>query len=403
MPQHTYVVAPRVLIVAAIVVAMATGAWAQTETIIHTFTGGSDGGIPLGGLIIDGKGNLYGTTVTGGLGTYCTCGTVFQLVPGTNGTWTKNIVYSFGSTSNLGDGLSPEGLLVFDSKGNLYGTAAAGGNGAGLVFELTPGSGGSWTETTLYAFAGGSDGQSPQSGVVIDGKGNLYGVAYGGPSGYGIVFELVNGGKGMWTKKILYNFTDGNDGATPQGTLIFDGEGNLYGTAGSGGAHDYGVVFELSPGSAEWTEKVLYSFPGGSGGSFPANGLVSIARHLYGVATYNVFELIPSPDGAWKERTLHAFVGGADGADALAALVYDPTGNLYGTTYTGGAHHGTAFELTPSTTGPWTETILHSFTPGGVDGVNPAYSLVLDSAGNVYGTTESGGSSNQGVVFEITP
>jgi uncharacterized repeat protein (TIGR03803 family) len=403
MTLQTYSVVSRALTVVAVIVAMATGAWAQTETIIHTFTGGSDGGIPFGGLIIDGKGNLYGTTVTGGVGTYCQCGTVFQLVPGSNGTWTKNILYSFSSSSNLSDGLSPQGLLVLDGKGNLYGTAAAGGTGAGLVFKLSPGSSGTWTETTLYSFAGGSDGESPSSGVAFDGKGNLYGAAYGGTAGYGIVFELVNGGGGAWTKKTLYNFTDANDGAGPQGTLVFDNEGDVYGAAGSGGAHDYGVVFELSPGSAGWTEKVLYSLTGGSGGSFPQSGLVSMARHLFGVAGYNLFELTPGSGGIWTEKTLHNFVGGTDGADALGALTYDPTGNLYGTTSLGGAHHGTVFELTPSATGTPTETILHSFAPDGVDGVNPNSSLVVDAAGNVYGTTANGGSDNQGVVFEITP
>ncbi len=239
--------------------------------------------------------------------------------------------------------------------------------------------------------------------MVFDSKGNLFGVAYGGTAESGIVYELVNGGSGTWTKKTLYNFTDGNDGANPQGTLIFDSEGNLYGTAGGGGTHDYGVVFELSPGSAGWTEKVLYSFPGGAGGSFPASGLVSLAKHIYGVAIYNLFELTPGAEGVWTGRVLHNFVGGKDGADALGGLIYDPTGNLYGTTVSGGAHHGTVFELTPSATGTSTEKILHSFAANGTDGVNPNSSLVLDSAGNVYGTTPNGGSSNQGVVFEITP
>jgi uncharacterized repeat protein (TIGR03803 family) len=336
----------------------------------------------------------------------CPCGTVFQLVPASNGTWTKNILYSFSSSSTLADGIVPEGPLVFDSKGNLYGTATAGGtNFAGVVFELTPASGGTWTETTLYSFTNGSDGRDPFAGVVFDSAGNLYGGASGGTSGFGLIFELVKGTNGTWTQKTLYNFSGGNDGASPTGTLIFDHAGNIYGVAQTAGAHDYGAIFELSPSSSgNWTEKVLYSFPGGYGGSYPQGGLLwGSAGQLYGIATFNLFELIPQSSGGWTAKTLHSFTGGKDGADALGALIFDKAGNLYGTTYFGGAHGGSVFELSPSSSGTWTEKILHRFSSNGTDGINPGVAVTLDSAGNLYGTTAQGGSSNGGVVFEVMP
>ncbi|HET9407905.1 MAG TPA: choice-of-anchor tandem repeat GloVer-containing protein [Candidatus Sulfotelmatobacter sp.] len=380
---------------------------AQTERILHSFTGGSDGLFPESGMIFDGKGNLYGTTAGGGANGGCSgCGTVFKLSPTASGAWTETILYGFGAS--FGDGIDSLSSLTFDGKGNLYGTTiTGGGQQEGTVFELSPSLGGTWTEKILINFTGGTDGGQPVGGLVFDSVGNLYGVtSVGGLHGFGTVFRLTPGAGGTWTEQVLHSFAGGNDGATPTfgNTLIPDGAGNLYGVASQGGLHDYGVVFELVRASG-WAEKVLYAFPGGSGGSFPEGSLVfDHAGNLYGSASYTVFELSPTSSGFWTEKTLHSFVGGSDGASAAAGLIFDKAGNLYGTTGTGGAHRGIVFELTPTTAGTWTEKILHRFSATGGDGTFPGFgTLTIDSTGHLYGTTTSGGSSNDGVVFQVTP
>jgi uncharacterized repeat protein (TIGR03803 family) len=414
MKHDTCVFVPRAFAVAALAVIIATGASAQTEKILHSFTGGSDGGFPLAGLIFDSKGNLYGTTQgggTGGVGSCSGCGTVFELSPGAGGTWTETVLYTFGSSSSFSDGALPTSPLIFDGKGNLYSTTQIGGSSPsqqGTVFELSPGSGGTWTEKVLYSFTGGADGGDPfGSGLVFDGSGNLYGTtSFGGLYGFGAVFELVAGSGGTWTEKVLHSFTGGTDGASPFGsTLILDGAGNLYGVTVQGGLHDYGVVFKLTRGSSSWSEKVLYAFPGGAGGSYPEGNLVfDSTGNLYGEASYIIFELTPNSSGPWTEKTLHSFAGGSDGANPIAGLTFDKAGNLYGTTNTGGAHRGTVFELTPGTSGTWTEKILHRFSSSSGDGVFPQFgTLVIDTTGHLYGTTSQGGTSKNGVVFEVTP
>ncbi len=392
----------------ALLLAMSTDALAQTETILHTFTGGADGGDPNSTLILDSKGDLYGTTSSGGTAQNCTgCGTVYEFVRGSNGTWTQTVLYNFGSVTNLADGLGPQGRLTFDSKGNLYGTTVAGGSSfQGVVFELSPGSNGTWSETVLYNFAGGTSGGNPFTGVVFDSSGNLYGTASGGANGFGLIYELVAGTGGTWTYKVLYNFAGNNDGAFPYGALVFDQAGSLYGVCPQGGAHDYGVAFKLTAGSSgKWTEKVLHVFPGGSAGSNPLGGMIwDSAGNLYGVAAYTAFELSPNSNGTWTEKTLHSFGGGSDGASVQSPLAFDKAGNLYGLTYTGGAHRGTVYELSPTSTGTWSEKILHSFAGDGVDGVFPAGSAVtIDSSGKIYGTSAQGGASKVGVLFEIVP
>jgi uncharacterized repeat protein (TIGR03803 family) len=397
----------KALVLATLVVTLAAGALAQTETILHTFTGGSDGGYPSGTLISDSSGNLYGTTGSGGSGAICSgCGTVFELVRGSNGTWTQNVLYSFGSLSGFVDGVFPEGRLAFDSKGNLYGTTNGGGSGFdGTVFELSPQSNGAWTETVLYNFTGGSAGGSPFNGVVFDSHGNLYGAVGGGANGFGLIFELVLGTNGTWTEKVLHNFTDNIGGVFPYGPLVFDQAGNLYGASPEGGTLDYGLVFELTPvANGKWTEKVLHVFPGGSAGSFPEGLALDAAGNLYGVASYIAYELSPTSGGVWKFKTLHTFVGGVDGASPQSALAFDRAGNLYGTTTNGGVHRGTVYELIPGANGAWSERILHLFAGDGVDGVFPGTAAVaIDSTGNLFGTTGSGGASKAGVVYEIVP
>jgi uncharacterized repeat protein (TIGR03803 family) len=400
----------RVLAAAAIAATLTVAASAQTETILHSFTGGNDGGSPQGALIFDSKGNLYGTTSGGGQSSSCGgCGAAFELV-NSNGTWSENILYSFGSLSNLNDGANPNGPLTFDSKGNLYGTTISGGSSfQGTVFELVAGSNGIWTEKVLYNFTGGIDGGFPYgSGVTFDAAGNLYGMTEsGGAYGFGTVFELVAGANGTWTEKVLHSFTSTNDGSLPFGsTLSIDAAGSLYGVTTGGGSHDYGVVFKLVPGSnGTWTEKVLYSFPGGTGGSFPAGNLVFDASgNLYGEAGFVVYKLTPSSSGAWTETTLHTFGGGSDGANLYAGLAFDKAGNLYGTTNAGGTHRGTVFELTPESNGTWSEKVLHRFSPNGGDGVFPNFgNLTIDASGAVYGVTPQGGQSKSGVVFKIVP
>ena len=327
-----------------------SGGW--TETILYAFQGSSTGYSPFAGLIFDQAGNLYGTTRLGGTDDF---GTVFELSPNSNGGWTETILYSFHGAP---DGQEPQGL-IFDGSGNLYGTTLVGGEltcndgtifPCGTVFELRPNGSGGWTETVIYSFPSNSEGFSPNPGLIFDTSGNLYGTtSQGGTDGYGIAFELSPNGSGGWTKTTLYNFQGGSDGATPQVGLIFDDNGNLYGTASEGGggqcgAPGCGTAFELSPnGSGGWTESLLYSFQGVNDGATPSSGLIFDKNgNLYGTAGNAgagnhgvVFELSPGSGGAWTESVLHSFQG-SDGAFPLLGLILDQDGNLYGTTDYGG-------------------------------------------------------------------
>ena len=403
MHRTAFALSPRILAVAAFVVMLAIGAWAQSERIIYSFTGGSDGGLPYGGVISDASGNLYGTTFQGGANGG---GTVFELTPNNGGTWTETVLYSF--SFNGTDGALPSSDLVFDPKGNLYGLTLFGGVGRGAIFELSRGANGIWTEKMLYSFMGGSDGYAPfAASLALDTLGNLYGITQnGGTYGFGTVFKLVAGSNGTWTKTVLHNFSGGNDGSFPYGeALTLDAAGNVYGTTLNAGLHDYGVVFELVRGSnGNWTEKVLHAFTGIPDGSASTGGLVFDASgNLYGNSSYSVFELTPGSNGTWTGKALHMFTGGRDGAYPGSALTFDKAGKLYGTTGAGGAHRGTVFKLTPGTNGIWTEEILHRFTSGG-DGVFPGFAgLAVRANGHLYGTTVQGGASNNGAVFEVIP
>jgi uncharacterized repeat protein (TIGR03803 family) len=328
---------------------------------------------------MDSAGNLYGTTFDGGANNL---GTVFELSPAANGQWTETILYSFAA----GDGAqNPMASLVFDSAGNLYGTTEYGGPHAyGAVFKLSPGANGTWTE--IHAFAGyPSDGAHPAASLVFDSKGNLYGTTtIGGsgsnckfnqkPEGCGTVFELSPNANGPWTETLLHSFTiTGDDGAFPYGNVILDNAGNLYGTTEQGGVSGNCKVQQLS-------------------------------------TCGTVFELTPSGTGTWTEKVLYAFKGlDTDGALPLAGLVMDAEGNLYGTTDVGGnasnpqydLGFGTVFELSPTAGGKWTESVLHNFQLVS-DGALPQSGL-LDSSGNLFGTTTGTASNNGSVVFEITP
>ncbi|MGA2019565.1 MAG: choice-of-anchor tandem repeat GloVer-containing protein [Candidatus Sulfotelmatobacter sp.] len=391
------------LAVIAITLLFATNCFAQAvEKVIFSFSGGVDGSQPAANLVQDSKGNLYGTTSSGGEDDY---GTLFELSKNSDGSWTEQTIHSFGAEEY--DGMFPVAGLVMDGKGNLYGSTIEGGIFEdGVIFEFTPGSGGTWVETIIYNFTAENEGAQVYAPLVLDGVGNLYGTTLGGGvNGNGTAFELITGSNGVWAEKTLYNFTGGNDGGSPyHAPLTFDSAGNLYGVAASGGAHDYGAIFELSPNSnGTWTEKIVHAFSGGAGDIGGQCGVIfDAAGNIYLEAVYALLELSPGSDGTWTVKNLHNFAGGSDGADANGGLTFDKAGNLYGTTAYGGLHQGTVFEMTPNSNGTWTEKILHKFT-GGSDGQFPFSTLTVGNNGVVYGTTLFGGASNFGVAFEIQP
>jgi uncharacterized repeat protein (TIGR03803 family) len=295
-----------------------------------------------------------------------------------------------------------------DAKGNLYGTTMQGGVGEvyGTVFKLA-----GKKETVLHSFTGSPDGAGPIAGLVMDAKGNLYGTTYygGGPDPTGTVFKVSKSGK----ETVLYSFCAVSgcaDGESPYVGLVMDAKGNLYGTTTGGGASGAGTVFKVT---SKGKETVLYSFTGGADGAYPYAGLVMDAKgNLYGTTYYGgaggcdlgcgtVFKVTK----AGKETVLYSFAGGTDGATPYAGLVMDAKGNLYGTTYYGGTSTncyldcGTVFKV--SSKGK--ETVLYSFT-GGTDGAYPYFGfLVMDAKGNLYGTAYAGGSSEEGTVWKLTP
>jgi uncharacterized repeat protein (TIGR03803 family) len=243
--------------------------------VLHRFTGGSDGAYPFSGdLVFDKAGNLYGTASAGGLGCQYACGTVFELSP-SMGSWTETTIYSFTGGN---DGEYPAGGVIFDKAGNLYGTTQEGGStGGGTVFELTP-SGSGWTETTLSTF--GSDGYHPQGGLIFDSSGNLYGTTvFGGPGGGGVVYELTPS-NGSWVATVLYGLT-GYEG--PMDSLAMDAGGNLYGTSSLTGFYGKGQVFKLAPSNGGWVFSDLHSFTGGGDGEFPiGNVVLDAGGNIYG-------------------------------------------------------------------------------------------------------------------------
>ena len=403
---------------------LAANATAQ-EKVLYSFYNSGGVVLPVAGVISDAAGNLYGTTFYGGA---YGDGMVFELSPDATG-WKMTVLHSFGNGT---DGFWVTGGLVFDTHGNLFGTTEFGGTGGcttgiggcGTIFELSPNGDGTWTETALYNFQG-SDGFEAHAGLIVDAAGNLYGdTANGGAYSQGVVFELSPAAGGTWTESTLYNFTGGTDGGVPYGNLLLGPKGNLYGMTSAGGTtttvcrYGCGTVFELRPtASGNWTEKVVHTFGQSSGdGRFPSAGLIFDAKgNLYGSVgegggsgRYNrgvVFELSPVAGGSgqWSETILYNFndVLG-DGNNPAGNLLFDSAGNLYGVTLIGGTSGGgTAFELSPTTTGSWTETILHDFSNQGTDGYNPNAGLIFSTSGSIFGTTGEGGSRAQGTAFEI--
>jgi uncharacterized repeat protein (TIGR03803 family) len=420
------------LTIAAAVLASSGAARASSYKVIHQFEVPKE---PTANLTMDAAGNLYGTALGGG-STACPnygCGMVWKLTRNSNGTWgALTVLHEFTGGA---DGANPfRAGLIFDAASNLYGTTSSGGDttactmggppGCGVVFKLAPNAEGTWAETVLYTFTGGADGATPYAGLILDAAGNLYGETDGGGSstyclyGCGVVFKLAPNPDGTWAETVLYSFPGGADGYAPQGGLIFDAAGNLYGTTSQGGACTAcGVVFKLAPNpDGTWAETVLYSFTGGADGAYSTTGLIfDAAGNLYGTTFEGgsgygvVFKLAPSPDGNWTESVLYSFTDGTDGANPAAGLIFDAAGNLYGTTWAGGdtvacrpygLPHGcgVVFELTPTSSG-WSETVLRKFLG---EAENPQAPLIFDPKGNLYGTTEVG-TGNYGVVFEITP
>jgi uncharacterized repeat protein (TIGR03803 family) len=439
MLRTTFLMKRSALLLLVFAVLLGAAASAQTQSVLHNFcasAGCTDGNRPYAGLVPDQQGNLYGTTEQGGaqIGDYGT-GVVFKLTPGG-----KETVYTFCAQTDCTDGEWPIAGLVFQ-KGDLYGTTYYGGSsGLGTVFKLTP----EGKETVLYSFCpqGGffncTGGQNPWAGVVFDQNGNLYGTALNGGTynnncdlGCGVVFKVSPEGN----ETVLYSFcqqANCTDGAGPYAGVVRDQEGNLYGTTFGGGNNTNnvcdptgcGAVFKITP---EGTETVLYSFCAQnkcSDGANPEAGLVfDQAGNLYGTAvaggllnqTYClgtcgvVFKL--TPEGKETVYSFCAQSGCIDGAFPAAGLVLDK-GNLYGTTYYGGAYSnqtcspyisgcGVVFKITPE----GKETVLYSFCAQNncADGALPEAGVILDEKGNIYGTTQNDGADGGGVVFKITP
>ncbi len=350
-----------------LVLAFAPSAGAQMFKVLYSFSGGNDGGGAWGSVVMDKQGNLYGTTSGGGAFGY---GTVFELSPNSDGTWSETVLHSF--MLNDPDGSNPQSTLIFDSAGNLYGIALTGGqHNSGTVFELIPSAGG-WSFQLLYAFgAYRGDAGGPKGGLLMGGQGNLFGAGGGGAIGPGAAFELSPGSG--WTESVIYSFgaSKGIGGIGLSTGLTLDAKGNLYGTTLEGG-----------------------DFSCGGG---------------YGCGT--AFKLVPGSSGSLTEIVLHTFTGPpSDGQNpGYGRLFYDGKGHVYGTTQVGGGTGcyvgggcGTVYELTQGPKG-WKEILIHEFGNGN-EGAYPVSGLIFDGAGSAYGTTAAGGSAcSCGAVFKLTP
>jgi uncharacterized repeat protein (TIGR03803 family) len=434
------------------------------EKVLYSFQGGTDdGALPVGGVVFGTQGNLYGVLQFYGPGS-CgplanECGAVFQLAPPAHqgDPWTETLIYEFqGKGGN--DGESPNGGLVIDGQGNLYGVTAYGGTGdcvllgvpagCGTVYKLSPPkqNGGAWKETILYSFPTAKQGYFPNGNLVFDGAGNLYGATtYGGGKGTtcdsyyggncGTVFKLsppkTKGGK--WTEKVLHGFVgigtgkQFGDGANPNGGLILDSKGAIYGTAYIGGYNcphssnqGCGTAFKLQPPTKKggaWTEKALHRFSGQDGGNpaagvvFDGNGNLNFTTVGGGGGNFpsgTVVQLVPRSDGTWTEHMLHSFQDNSDGGEPRSGLVFDSKGNLYGAATAGGTGEGGTIFRLRLTGDVWAFTTLYDFT-GAPDGAYPSGSLIFDAAGNLYGTTADGGAGQGcgnygcGTVFELSP
>jgi uncharacterized repeat protein (TIGR03803 family) len=360
-------------------------------------------------LETDNTGNIYGTTVLGGdFGS----GTVFQLSPTPNG-WVHTVLYSFTGGA---DGGEPYKGVTLDRDGNLYGTAVTGGSGnceggCGVVYKLTN-NGGTWTQTVIHAFTGGNDGSGPGARVTVDGVGNIYGMTpTGGAFGLGTIYKIHQTSPEVWALNVIHAFSGGTDGATGSAGRMILRSGRLYGAATAGGRHGSGVIFELRAGGfGERDLKILYAFRGQPDASFPYGALFfDRSGNIYGTTYYGgangvgaVYKLSPRHVGEWAEEVIYSFQEGTDGNSPISNLVSDSAGNLYGTTSEGGSGSGTIFRLSPAGGGEWTETVVHAFE-GPPDGAFSYNGMVVDIFGNFYGATVHGGEADDGCVYQFTP
>lgn len=376
-------------------------------TTIHAFSGTTASGNPAFQLVEDSAGNLYGTTFWGGNMHGCKgqgCGVAFRLSPTDGDQWTYTELYQFPGYS---EGAEPSNLIL-DAAGNLYGEMAVEGPQAGLVFELSLTASGPWTFTQLYAFTGGDDGGQPNGGLIFDAAGNLYGTThYDGYGGHGTVFELSPGSDGIWTETVIWNFPGNTSGYNPNAGLIFDAAGNLYGTTAGGN----GGVFKLSPDANQWSASPLYTFTGGNDGAIPeASVTMDASGNLYGTTIAGganslgtVFELSPNPSGGYSFSVIHTFAKPDE--QSYYGVTVTPSGELLGVTDGGTGGAGSIFKLVKTGT-TWSYGYVHSFT--GSDGAQPN-TLTMDASGNFYGVTNYGdvaGCDNQsgcGTVFKLTP
>jgi len=426
----------RVLGVVSLLLAFFTVNATAKENILYNFTGSADGGSPQAGLVHDRFGNLYGTTSRGGAGRCfgLGCGTVFQLKQNGDGSWTKNTIHTFSGDD---EGGVPVGTLAIDSKGNLFGVTEQGGmgpcdsvlgGGCGVVYALSPKNDGSWAFHLIYTFSHpGSvdDGAYPDAGVIVDKQDNLYGTTEFGGSfvcDCGIVYKL-SPNAGQWKETVLYSFVGisqgGSDVSFPTGPVTLDANGNIFGT-GSGGGDvlcdlGCGGVFLLAPnGDGPYDEQVLHIFEGGSDGSEPETGLtLDPTGNIFGTTAFGgggtgcangdngcgtIFKMTPS-NGDYQFQIIFSFAG-PNGYAPFGELLRDAKGNLYGTTEGGGtANAGVGFRLSQAG-GQWKETALYSFGIGS-DGATPTGPVMGSTKSGFFGTTAGGGASDWGTVFQL--
>jgi uncharacterized repeat protein (TIGR03803 family) len=395
------------LAVAILMIVAATQVQAQTYNVIYTFSGCADGNTPTSTLILDQSGSLYGTTEYGG--TVCGnqgLGVVFKLKRTASG-WINTPLHTFVGGGADGAGPANYGGLTVGPDGSFYGTTVAGGrSNLGIVFRLRPSprvcraAFCPWSEDILHSFSGNPDGAQPYGKLAFDAAGNIYGTtSEGGSSRFGTAYEVAPSGNG-WSESVLYPI----DGL-PFAGLTLDHAGNLYGVNYEGGI-GAGSLFQLTPSGSGWARNVLHTFMGQDDGANPLGGLIfDSSGNIFGSTTVlgvngggTVFEMSPS-GGDWTLTTIHSFSGGAGPG---STLLMDAAGNLYGTTLSGGAFNsGSVFKLTHSGSG-WTYSDLHDFQEGN-GGLAPVGGVTMDSNGNLYGTASSGGAHNAGVVWEITP
>lgn len=315
---------------------------------------------------------------------------------------TYQVIHNFTDIGS--DGATPYGGPILDPLGNLYGTTYLGGyGGSGTVYKLSP-QGSSWKYTSLYSFKGQWDGAGPAFGsLAFDGNRGLFGTTEGGGD-FGTAFAVC---QCAHHEVVVHSFGAGTDGAQPIGGVVFDSAGNFYGTTSLGGLYGNGIVFKVTPHGQNWVETVIYSFVGGSDAASPAAGVsLDAAGNIYGTASLGganglgAIYKVSRSGSAWTETVLYNFQGANDGANPVGGVIVDQAGNLYGTTFDGGINGGgTVYELSPSS-GGWTFTTIYSFV-GGYGG--PYNKLTLDAKGNIYGFTNGEGANGLGSVFKLSP